>query len=112
MNVDIITNKRIKMAITAKAAKKLRNIFLDTDVTVFLRDMNVVSVDENQQEVKISAMVQGYCIDIDENFYYLGTPDGEITKTVNHDIAQMVEVMYLVNDFLEQDLVGSDEDVH
>ena len=100
------------MAITAKAAKKLRGVFLDEEVTIYLKDMNVVTVDENAGEMRISAMAQGYVIDIDEDFFYLGLPDGEITRTINHETAQMVEITFTPDAFMDQDLVGPDEDVH
>lgn len=100
------------MAIAAKAAKKLRSIFLDTEVTIYLRDMNVVTVDESQQEMKISAMAQGYVVDIDEEYYYLGLPDGTITRTIGHDLAQMVEIMFEASEFMDGDFPTQDEDIH
>lgn len=99
------------MAITSKAAKKLRSIFLDEQVTIFLKDMNVVTIDENAQEMKITAMAQGYVVDIDEDFYYLGLPDGEITRIVSHELAQMVELMFAGSDIMDNDM-PVDEDVH
>jgi hypothetical protein len=99
------------MAITAKAAKKLRGVFLDEEVTIYLKDMNVVTVDEHAGEMRISAMAQGYVIDIDEDFYYLGLPDGEITRTVGHDTAQMVEILFVAQQ-MDEDMVGPDEDIH
>jgi hypothetical protein len=102
------------VSITLKTAKKLRGVFVDEEVVIYLKDMNVVTVDENQGEMKISAMIQGYVIDIDENFYYLGLPDGQITRTVSHETAQMVELLALneANEFMGDGVVGPDEDIH
>jgi hypothetical protein len=100
------------VSITSKAAKKLRSIFLDTEVTIYLKDMNVVTVDEDQQEVKISAMAQGYVIDVDEEFFYLGLPDGTVTRILAHDLAQMVELMFEGSEYMDEDMPSPDEDVH
>jgi hypothetical protein len=99
------------VAITLKAAKKLRAIFLDTDVTIYLKDMNVVTIDEQHGEMKITTMAQGYVIDIDENFYYLGLPNGEITRTISHETAQMVESLF-VGEQMDFDMPNPDEDIH
>lgn len=100
------------MSITSKAVRKLKAFCLDEEVTIYLKDMNVVTVDETQGELKISAMAQGYVIDIDENFYYLGTPDGQVTRTISHDTAQMVELMFVGSEFMDEDMPSPDEDIH
>lgn len=100
------------MAISKISARKLREIFIDEMCTIYLRDMNVVSVDENGQEMKITAMAQGYVLDVDQDFFYLGTPDGEITRTISHDIAQMVEIEFVGSEFMDSDMIGPEEDVH
>lgn len=100
------------MAITPKSVKKLREIYLDEFVIIHLKDVNVVTVDENNNEVKIAGMIEGYVIDIDTNFYYLGLPDGSITKTIGHETAQIVEIQVQNNEFLMQDMPQPDEDVH
>ena len=99
------------MAITAAAARRLREIYLDQQVVVYLRDMNVVTVNEEHGEMKISAMAEGYVIDIDTNFVYLGLPDGTITRTINHDLAQMIEIAF-GGELLDMDFATSDEDIH
>jgi transposase len=97
--------------INIKAVRKLRRIFLDEEVTIYLRDVNVVTVDEEGQQVKVTAMAQGYVLDIDENFYYLGLPNGTITRTINHDIAQMVEILFEASEYMDSD-IPLDEDIH
>ncbi len=89
------------MAISKTSAKKLRDIFVGDEVTIFLKDMNVVTVDEEQGEMKISAMAQGLVLDVDENYFYLGLPDGMITRTIAHETAQMVEIMFIQDDFMD-----------
>lgn len=98
------------MSISAKALPKLRELFLDEFITIYLKDMNVVTVSEEGSEMKISAMTDGYCIDIDCDFFYLGLSDGTITRTVNHEIAQMVELNIEVDVFLSGPSPERDED--
>lgn len=101
------------MALISKTLKRLRSHFLDEHVIIYLRDMNVVAVDENQQEIKISAMIETYIVDIDENYLYTGLPDGTITRVIQHEIAPMIEIAVSVEDqLLEMNLPSEDEDVH
>lgn len=99
------------MAITFKAAKALRSIFIDENIVIYLKDMNVVTVDPDQNTMNISAMIQGYVIDIDENFYYLGNQDGYVVKVVSHDIAQIVEIFEEASPMTDE-MPNPDEDVH
>lgn len=101
------------MSIKAKSVKRLQEAFLDEKVVIYLRGMNVVTVNEEGQSMEISAMTEGYIIDIDEDYYYLGNPDGEVTRTIGHDIAQMVELAFTEEDMIMQiELPENDEDMH
>lgn len=97
--------------ISKNAVKKLLEIYLDEQITIYLRDMNIVTVNEAQGEVKISPMVEGYVIDIDENFFYLGLPDGSILKTIPHETAGLIE-MSTVTQFITEDMPTEEDDVH
>ena len=94
------------------AAKKLLEIFLNEQVTIFLKDMNVVTVDEEQGELKVSAMVQGLILDVDIDYYYLGLPDGMITRTVAHETAQMVEIMFIADEFMDGDYPANELEIN
>ncbi len=89
------------MPISKSSAKKLREIFVGEEVTIFLKDMNVVTVDEEHGSMEITAMAQGHVVDICESYYYLGLPDGMITRTISHETAQMVEIMFIQDDFMD-----------
>lgn len=99
------------MAITKNAVKTLKLIFLDELVTVYLKGMNVVTVNDDQQQVDITAMAQGYCLDIDQDYIYLGLPDGVITKSISHELAGIIEIEYMGNDLLDAD-IPLDGDIH
>jgi hypothetical protein len=96
--------------ISKASVTRLREIFLGQEVVVYLREMNVVTVNEEGQEISISAMTTGHVIEVDESFYYLGTPDGEVTRTISHDVAQMVEIA--IQSGLELDFPTEEDEVH
>lgn len=99
------------MGITAKAARKLKSVYIDEQVIIYLRDMTIATVDENNQEVKLTAMIEGYVVDIDQDFLYLGLPDGTITKTVAHELAQLVELHAMGSDQFDLE-TNFDGDTH
>lgn len=101
------------MAITTKSVKNLRECFLDEYVIIYLKDLNVVLPSPDGQEMNITAMIDGYVVDIDENYVYLGLPEDQtVLKAVAHESAHMIEVsapISLMNvDFLPE----NDGDVH
>jgi hypothetical protein len=98
--------------ISKVAVKKLRDLYLDQMVTIYLKDMNVVTVDENSQEIGITAMRQGYVLDICQNYFYLGLPDGTITTTIAHELAQMVEIEFAGSELFDTDMPSSEDEVH
>ncbi len=75
--------------------------------------MNVIAVNEAGGEMKVAAMTEGFCVDIDEDYFYLGTPDGAITRVIGHDVAQMVELAFNPDEIaITMEMPGVDEDVH
>ncbi len=98
--------------ITKSAAKYLREIYVGEYVTLYLKDMNVITVNEDQQEVSITAMRQAIVVDVDQNFFYLGLPDGMITSTVAHELAQMVEIEFIDQGMMDQDMPQPGEETH
>jgi hypothetical protein len=57
-------------------------------------------------------MMDGYVIDIDQDFYYVGLEDGTILKTVPHDVLGPVELAMetLGEEFI--DFPTNGEEVH
>ncbi len=94
------------------AAKTLREIYLDEEIVIYLKDMNVVAVNEEGHTMEVTAMTTGYCIDVDQNFFYLGTPDGAITRTISHDVAQMVELVMPHDVDFTFDMPDEGDEVH
>lgn len=97
--------------ISKNAVHKLRKIYLDENITIYLRDMNIVTMSESQQEVKVSSMVEGYVIDIDTDFYYLGLPDGSIIRTVPHSTIGLIELTFAGGQMIDAD-IPINEDIH
>lgn len=96
------------------AVRKLREIYLDENIVIYLRDMNVVTINETQGEVKISAMIEGYVIDIDQDYFYLGNTDGHVLKTVPHDTIGLIELGVTAEEQMMSalEMPEADEDVH
>ena len=101
------------MTMTSKALKKLRETFIDEDVVFYLKDMNVPLVSSDGEDFKISGMTDGYVIDIDENYYYLGDKDGGIDRVISHDIITIVEIALVIDESMKAFLeLPSDDEVH
>lgn len=98
-------------SISKVALKKLREIFLDENVTFYMKDINIVTVNEEGQEIKISAMSEGYVIDLDSCYFYVGLPDGTIMRTIPHESVAMTEIAFVGGQLTDED-VPLDEDVH
>ncbi len=97
--------------ISKTAARKLCQMYLDETLTVYLRDMNIVTVNQEQSEVKISPMVEGYVIDIDQDHIHLGLPDGSVLKSIPHSSVGLIEMSFVAQ-MIDADMPTSDEEVH
>ncbi len=89
----------------------MREVYVGEFCTLYLHGMNVITVDENNSEVAITAMRQGLILEIDQDNIYLGTPDGMITATVSHDLAKMIEIEF-IGEQMDQDLPQNGDEVH
>lgn len=78
--------------ITKAAVDKLKMAFLAQEVVFFLKQMDVTTTDTEGNQITVAAMVPGFVIDICENFWWVGTPDGEVHRVISHDVAPMVEI--------------------
>lgn len=78
--------------ITKNAVERLKASFLAQEVVFFLKQMDVTTTDENGHSITVAAMVPGFVIDICENFWWIGGPDGIVTRVISHEVAPMVEL--------------------
>lgn len=100
-------------SISKGTAKRLREIWLDEIIIIYLKGMNVTTVNESGEEIKISAMCDGYVVDIDEEYFYLGLEDGTVMKTIHHDTIGIVELAdFGSNEFFNDNVPRPDEEVH
>ena len=83
--------------ISKQAVKKLREIYLSELVTVYLKDMNIVSTNEEGTQVNISPMLDGILIDI--------------LRTIPHSTVGLIEISTTSGDLMDSDMV-TDGDVH
>jgi hypothetical protein len=90
----------------------LREIYLDESIVVYLKDLNIVTITEDQQEMKVTPMVDGYVVDIDNEFIYLGLPDGLILKTIPHSSVGLIEIMLEPEMMIDLELPNEGDDIH
>ncbi len=100
------------MAIAPKAVKKLKQYFLNEYCIIYLKSMNIAAPGPDGGEMQISAMIDGYINDIDEEFYYIGLQDGSIIRTISHDVASVVELVFAGTDEMSEDMPTMGEEVH
>ena len=77
---------------TQKTLRNLKECFLGEVVVFYLRDMNVAAFTDEGDQLKISGMIDGLVVDIDEDYYYLGDDEGGIEKVISHDSVAVVEI--------------------
>lgn len=78
--------------ISKLAVERLKNTFLCQEVVFFLKDLDVTTTDQDGNQVTSAAMVPGFVIDICENYWWVGTPDGQVSRVISHDVSPMVEL--------------------
>lgn len=100
---------------TSKTVKKLGEYFVGEICVFYLKDMHVPIPGEGGEPMQISAMTEGYVVDVDETYYYLGSDDGTVDKVITHNVIAMVEIAemgsYDIDDF-DFTPPESQEDVH
>lgn len=98
---------------TSKNVKKLKELFLDELVVFYLKEMTVASFDENGDQMKISGMTDGFVVDIDEDYFYVGDDEGNIEKAINREVIAIVEIAKVMPEvFKHISLPEDDEDFH
>lgn len=105
-------NERPIIMISKTAARRLRDIYLNEMIIIYLRDISIVVPDEQHGSVKIAAQLDGIVIDIDQEYIYLGLPDGSVLKTVPHSSVGLIEVGSMIDDLINDDMPTDAEDVH
>ncbi len=98
--------------ISKKAAQKLIECFAGEVVVFYLKDMKIAAVSEDGEQMMFNGMIDGLVVDIDETFFYLGDDDGNINKTVRHDIIAITEIAE--HDPTEQLIMGlpNEDEIH
>lgn len=92
------------------SVKTLLELYMDEVISIFLRDMHVVTANEEGNEIRISSAVEGYVIHIDQTHIHLGLEDGTITKSIPHETVGLIEIQFS-GQMMDQDM-AVDEDVH
>lgn len=100
--------------ISKQSVERLKAAFLAQEVVFFLKQMDVTTTDPDGNQITVAAMVPGFVIDICENFWWVGTPDGMVNRVISHDVAPMVEIaipgaLELMDAFGN---MGGDENAH
>lgn len=100
------------MSISGRALKNLRATYLDQQVIVYLKNMQVVAPTEDGNGMNITAMISGLVVDIDSDFYHLGLPDSTILKSVPIIDAGLIEIMIAAEDQIMFELPNDGDEVH
>lgn len=76
-----------------KSVENLKKAFIGELVVVFIKGMDVAIVSEDGKSMNISSMVEGYFVDVDEDYIYLANNfEGPIKRSISHDIAKMIQI--------------------
>lgn len=98
---------------TSKSLEKLGKYFVGETVIFFLKDMSVAAVTDDGESMKISGMTEGYVVDVDETFFYIGSEDGSVHKVVNHNVIGMVEIAETEEEeIMAVQIPTEDEEIH
>lgn len=79
------------MSITQESAEALRDAFMERPVIVYLKDMQII-MPGPENDLAVSAMSEGFVVDIDEDFVYLGLEDGTVTRALSHAAIGIMEL--------------------
>lgn len=76
-----------------------------------MKNMNA-AVPTNEGTIDVTAMIQVYVIDIDQEFIYTGLPDGTILRTIGHDTVAMIEIAVPEVSDIRMELPSDSDEVH
>lgn len=97
-----------------KSIKKLKESFVGETVVLYLKEMTIPVINDSGDEMKITGMTDGYVVDIDEDFFYLGDESGQIEKAVSNRVIGFIEIAEVIK--IDPDVLfeppRDDEDVH
>lgn len=61
-------------------------------LTLYLREMNVATVTPDGENLHISAMIEGFLVDVDDIYLYLGDDKNKFNRLVRHDVVGILEL--------------------
>lgn len=71
---------------------KTRQNLVKQHVTIYLKDMNISATTPDGENVQISAMVEGYVIDVDDVYVYVGDKRNKFNKLITHEVVGVIEI--------------------
>lgn len=98
--------------ISKKSAQRLVETYAGETVIFYLKDMKVSTVNDEGSDLVINAMVDGFVVDVDEYFFYLGDDSGNVEKTISHGVIAITEIAKVDINALHVELPSNDEDIH
>lgn len=94
----------------SKSTSSLKALFLDQIVVFYLKDLNIATFDEEGNDMQINAITDGFVVDIDDEFFYLGDGQGNVEKVISRTSVAMLEKMKMENNIVS--LVPTEDEVH
>ena len=81
-------------------------LFQDQFVILYLKHMNVASIDAGGDNISISAMIEGKIVDIDADYIYLGPSKNKINRAVFLSFLPSVNKPTIIRKILKYSNVG------
>jgi hypothetical protein len=98
--------------ISKKSAQRLVETYAGETVIFYLKDMKISTVNSEGSDLVINAMVDGFVVDVDEHYFYLGDSDGGVDKTISHEVIAITEIAKIDVNALYVEPPSDDEDIH
>lgn len=97
--------------ISKKSADTLLKLFAGETVIFYLKDMKISAISDDGEHVSFNGMIDGFVVDIDEYFFYLGDEDGNVDKAIGHSLIAIVEIAQYEPE-IHVEMPSSDDEVH
>lgn len=105
-----LNQKKLKMNISKGAVKSLRDLYFGELVVIYLRGMNIV-VQQGDDQMDVTPMLQGIIMDIDQSFIHLGDGD-QIHKSVKHNDYGVIELASMPEPLINFDMANDDSEIN
>lgn len=100
------------MSITKDAVKTLKNSFVGCLVIIHLKDIVIPIIGPNEEDFDVNAMIDGFVVDIDQDFVYLGLEDGSILRAVPHASIGPIDIAMDNQPSLIDSFPSDDQEIH